>query len=67
VELPRDARASWNMMNAAWPERIDFRLEEASLKNARKTGIPKPKIAKGFWPPSRRAQTAFRVDLSARV
>jgi hypothetical protein len=55
------------MMNAAWPERIDFRLEEASLKNGRKTGIPKPKIAKGFWPPSRRAQTAFRVDLSARV
>jgi predicted site-specific integrase-resolvase len=34
---------------------------------AEKRGLPQSKIAKGFWPPPRRARTPLRVGLYARV
>lgn len=55
------------MIPSAWPETIVFGHIGASLEKGRKTGLPPSQIAKGFWPPPRRAKTPFRVGLYARV
>ena len=43
MELPRDASASWNIMNPAWPKRNDSGQVGALRENGRKRASPKTK------------------------